>query len=427
MLNRNVLSILLASTAFACPAFAADLPSHKAPPVAPTMATNWSGLYIGAHAGYGFAQTDFSAAGLGFNGLGSNGATVGGVIGFDWQFAQRFVAGLAVDGDVSSVDSNLALGPISASAKANDTLAARVRAGYLVSPATMIYLTGGVAQTRTKLDIGGLLSRNQSFDGGVVGAGVETRLGGSWFLNAEYMHYFFNGKTFLGGVLQAKPEMGVARVGISYKFGNLIQASAYPAFEAPARSSWTGAHVGLQAGYGWSNTTYALPAFANLRGIGSKGLMGGLIGGYDQQLSPEWVVGAEGDLSIADTKAALNLGGLTVEGKSAWNAGLRARAGYLFTPGTMPFIAVGYGWEDRKITSTGGVLNRDVTFGGLQIGAGIETLISSNISARLEYVHTFYQAKTVLAPVTFKPESGKVMLGVSYKFGGDASAVVAKY
>jgi outer membrane immunogenic protein len=156
-------------------------------------------------------------------------------------------------------------------------------------------------------------------------------------------------------------------------------------------------------------------------------MSGGLIGGYDQQLSPEWVIGAEGDLSVADTKASLNFGGFTVEGKSAWNAGLRARAGYLFTPTTMPFLTVGYGWEDRKISSTGGVVNRDITFGGLQIGAGIETLVTSNISARLEYVHTFYQAKTLVAPLTYKPESGRVMLGVSYKFGGDATAVVAKY
>jgi outer membrane immunogenic protein len=426
MLNSKVASFLLASTTFACPAFAADLPSRKAPPVVPTMAEGWSGLYVGAHAGYGFARTDFSALGLGLAGLGSNGGTVGGVIGFDWQFAQRFVAGVAVDGDLSGVDSSLAIGPINVTAKANDTLAARVRAGYLASPSTLVYLTGGIAQARTKIELGALAAANQTFNGGVVGAGIETRLSGNWFLNAEYLHYFLNGKNFLGGVLRATPEMGVARVGVSYKFGSLVTANSFPPPETPARASWTGFHVGVQGGLGWSNTTYAVPLLASLRGIGSKGVTAGLIGGYDQQVSPQWVIGAEADVSVADTRASINLGAQTVEGKSAWNAGLRARAGHLFGSSTLPFIAVGYGWEDRKISATG-ILNRDFTFGGLQISAGVETLITSNISARIEYVHTFYQAKTVFAPLTFKPESGKVMFGVSYKFGGDAAPVVAKY
>ncbi|MFM8647713.1 MAG: porin family protein, partial [Methylocystis sp.] len=46
-------------------AFAADLPSRKAPPVAVPSAYNWGGLYGGINVGYGFANGSTSTGSLG--------------------------------------------------------------------------------------------------------------------------------------------------------------------------------------------------------------------------------------------------------------------------------------------------------------------------------------------------------------------------
>src|SRR5450631_3715842 len=77
--------------AFAAPAFAADMPARtysKTPAyTAPEVVYNWTGFYIGGHVGGAFA---------GNNSLqGSGGRFLGGVQGgFDYQFANNFVAGV---------------------------------------------------------------------------------------------------------------------------------------------------------------------------------------------------------------------------------------------------------------------------------------------------------------------------------------------
>src|SRR5881396_1629110 len=81
---------LAALAAFAGPALAADMPARpytKAPAyTAPAVVYNWTGFYIGGHAGAAFA---------GDNSLVSSDARfLGGVqAGFDYQFAPNWVIG----------------------------------------------------------------------------------------------------------------------------------------------------------------------------------------------------------------------------------------------------------------------------------------------------------------------------------------------
>ena len=105
----------------------------------------------------------------------------------------------------------------------------------------------------------------------------------------------------------------------------------------------------------------------------------------------------------------------------------RARAGYLFTPNTMVYGGVGYGWSKYSVSTPLPIINNSETFGGMQLAAGIETKFAQNWSARAEYVHTFYDAETYLGPIRWQPESGKYRMGVSYRFGGAAGPVVARY
>ena len=428
-IRHAILGSVAATALLSSAALAADLPSRKAPLEAPVAGFSWTGFYLGANVGYGFGNTDIGLnlgrIGSGsLSGIGANGFTGGLTAGFDWQFAQNFVVGLAVDGNLSDINTKLSAGGFNANAKFENSWAVRGRLGYLVSPATMLYGTAGWAQTSTKLSAPGF-SASQNFNGTVVGAGIEHRLGGNWFANAEYLYTFYNSKSFFNGVLNVKPQTGVARVGLSYKFGNF--GPAYPVFAAPGRSNWSGFFAGVQGGYSMANSELSAGPLS-FRGLGSQGPFGGLIAGYDHQFAPNWLVGVEGDISAKDVKSTLKFNGATIAtAKGDYDWGVRARLGYIATPGTMLFASAGYGQNHSKLSvPLFPAINTSWTAGGLQVGAGIETLLTSNLSLRAEYLHSFYGKKTLFNLVGVSTDEGKARLGLTYKFGGP-SAIVAKY
>ena len=420
--------LLAASTLALCAtgALAADLPSRASAPAFVAPMFTWTGFYAGVHAGYTFGSSEVSLGGLGnLDGIGSNGWLVGGKLGYDWQFAQRWVAGLVVDGSISDVNSELRILGFNAEVAAKHAYSVRARLGYLLSPSTMLYGTAGWSWMKAKLTAGPV-NISETFDGFVLGAGIETNLSGNWFLSAEYLYNFYGEKTFVG-VLGVKPSAGEARIGLSYKFGGVGPASAYPVF-ATAATSWTGFHLGVQAGYDFTNTSITAAPLLSFRGIGSQGFTGGLLAGYDWQMLPNWVVGIEADASISSVESTLTVLGVNaVTAKSDWNAAVRARVGYLFTPNALVYVGAGYGWTDASVTTPLPAINNSQTFGGFQLAAGVEAKIAQNWSARAEYVHTFYDAETYIGPVRWQPESGKYRLGVSYRFGGAAAPVLARY
>jgi outer membrane immunogenic protein len=81
---------------------AADLslaPLYKAPPAQVAQAYNWSGFYIGANGGGGWAHSYWDANATGMN---LSGAQVGGTAGYNWQ-AGNAVFGLEGDLDWSNL------------------------------------------------------------------------------------------------------------------------------------------------------------------------------------------------------------------------------------------------------------------------------------------------------------------------------------
>src|SRR5579871_4074955 len=108
IMKKVILSCLaLGTLALAGSAQAADLPFKAAPAaVAPVPGYDWSGIYVGAHIGGGWATNDISDPGLGFIGtlLGvpvvqttDSSGILGGVQGgWNYQFG-RFVLGTELD------------------------------------------------------------------------------------------------------------------------------------------------------------------------------------------------------------------------------------------------------------------------------------------------------------------------------------------
>src|SRR5215470_13737504 len=95
MKNVPLIAAAIAMFGAVLPAHAADFAyrtPYKAAPVYAAPLYNWTGFYIGAHAGGAFSSdNNFSGLGTGNNG---NGRFVGGLqAGGDWQFAPNWVAG----------------------------------------------------------------------------------------------------------------------------------------------------------------------------------------------------------------------------------------------------------------------------------------------------------------------------------------------
>ncbi len=193
-------------------------------------------------------------------------------------------------------------------------------------------------------------------------------------------------------------------------------------FEAPVEvPNWTAFWIGGGFGYGFVNHELGLDyigddtvAGARLSGIGGEGWMGRIGGGYDYQFdSSEFVVGIFGDYTFSDIDTTVTLGigpvggpglsaGYKIETENSWFVG--GRVGYLVNPDTLIYGLVGYSEIDFKARGLlefgddeGGGLRYGWTQGGIAWGGGVETKITENLTAKLEYRYQDLDRKTIFA------------------------------
>ncbi|HWE21683.1 MAG TPA: hypothetical protein VG758_31660 [Hyphomicrobiaceae bacterium] len=200
----------------------------------------WTGFYIGAGIGGGAVVTDVSVDDRVFNeslGLNAGADSVLGtvIVGWDWQIGPNSVFGLFADFDFFdfSHDHRASDDLMRISHDINNAWSVGARLGWLSSPSTLWYLTGGYTQldidhSHRFFDLDGLnVSRDSQLDGYFVGVGVDTRLAASnWFLRLEYRFSDYNAATARitddEGVIDfrvnADPEVHTARLTLTYKF-----------------------------------------------------------------------------------------------------------------------------------------------------------------------------------------------------------------
>jgi opacity protein-like surface antigen len=297
---QAVVTASLAIVSFAAPADAADLPARKAP-AAPPPAFTWTGLYVGFNSGYTFAASDpinlstvnlVDTSLLNFGPASAAGATgtvrarldgffFGGQAGYNWQFAERLVAGVEADiqgAGVRGGNGQLSIVPASGpgfaatSFKLNRQLeyfgTVRARLGYAVTPTLLAYVTGGLAYGGANLT--GAVSQNlrptllqsetvrgdqfSNLTGWTIGAGGEMALSRNLSAKLEYLYYD------LGEIWLANPSLAqtdaitgatrvldatsahtrynghIVRAGLNYRFDPTIPGSlsgATPLFASP--------------------------------------------------------------------------------------------------------------------------------------------------------------------------------------------------
>lgn len=268
------ISILAVSAASASAADLAARPYTKAP-VAVAEVYNWTGFYIGGHAGYDWGKstdtiTGVDAASANFLGtqvatslpLDPRGFIGGGQLGYNWQISPLWVAGL--EADISWVDAKRTVslpGPtdpsriVTATERLDWFGTVRGRLGITPADRLLIFATGGLAYGHvnlstalTRIDLatgantcvlpagGGNNCQNGSASevkyGWTVGAGLEWAVDRNWTVKGEYLYYDLGHishpmiDTRFPFVFNASADVrgNIVRAGVNYKFGGPVVA-----------------------------------------------------------------------------------------------------------------------------------------------------------------------------------------------------------
>lgn len=214
--------LLLATTAvlLAAPAFAADLP-RRSPAIAPApvfvQAGDWTGFYVGLNVGY-FAAKELGDATANIK---PDGFTVGARVGYDWQVGGSWVVGILGDIDASFAKDDISTNNMEL--KIPLIASANLRVGYLITPATLLYATGGFTYADINTTLSALVPAGtpDSAMGWNVGAGIEHRLTQNWSVFGEYRYTSLR----LSDPVVAFPSIGrdadahVFKLGVNYRFG----------------------------------------------------------------------------------------------------------------------------------------------------------------------------------------------------------------
>jgi opacity protein-like surface antigen len=261
-----------------------------APAEAAEPPSNWTGFYLGGHLGAFHGTTGFSdPAGPSLFGgeVDTPGFMAGAQLGYNWQFAPQWLAGLEGSGSFlfssgSNTCAQATVAVIGPNCKASPRELATVtsRLGFLTEPQgrTLLYGKGGLAWMRTDVSLnpnnafvnlegatlsgqplqGGPNSMTLSSLGWTLGAGVEMALSPMWSLAAEYNYLHFSGHgmatpatssvTTGDGEVSTVPSsfsnitqnLHLVRLGLNYRWGAAAKgASAAEASQLAPEAAWT--------------------------------------------------------------------------------------------------------------------------------------------------------------------------------------------
>ncbi|MFG1480986.1 outer membrane protein [Xanthobacter sp. V4C-4] len=256
MRRSLLLTSLLAATLAGTAAQAADLAAKtvtKAPVAAPAF--SWTGFYIGAQAGYGWAKNDFSNSRDPLNPTtisavdaeySLDGALVGGQIGYNYQI-NSIVIGVEADAAWADISGSGAYfnGVANSCIQSNDACHSKIDALGTITgrlgvafDRVLVYGKGGAAWASVSHSAGNtdLLApafnyaadANSTRWGWTVGAGVEYAVTNNWSAKIEYNYvdlgsnearFNFAPATFINPyVATVDQSLQLLKVGINYRF-----------------------------------------------------------------------------------------------------------------------------------------------------------------------------------------------------------------
>jgi outer membrane immunogenic protein len=227
---KKLLAGVALSALLAVPAVAADLPARRMPvkaaPAPIVGMYNWSGFYIGGHAGYLFSDLEWSFPGT-TTSHDLDGFVGGGHVGFNWQ-SGNFVFGIegAVSGFSRDGSSTCFGGPV-CHTEVDHFWRAGARAGFTAGATGnwLIYAMGGFARAnvKTHLVVGGVETdrTNTHHHGGYVGGGIEYGWTPNLVIGLEGYHVFLGNEghgAAVGTTRNVDLDFSVIQARLSWKF-----------------------------------------------------------------------------------------------------------------------------------------------------------------------------------------------------------------
>lgn len=202
---------------------------------------------------------------------------------------------------------------------------------------------------------------------------------------------------------------------------------AYP--PAFTTSSWTGGYVG--GSIGWRSTSFD-PVMNSMEIAGKSrntATFGGFAG-YNFQVSPNIVLGVEGDMNYGKTNAhgpavVSGPGMLSSRYSLDWAGSARGRIGYT-QDSWMIYGTGGLAFADLKMQGTYTTPGAFWTTtdskwaAGYAVGAGLEYMLTQNLTLRGEYLYSDFGRHSVSIPnggqASVEVDSHTARAGVAYKF-----------
>jgi len=420
---------------------AADLPVKAKPIVAATF--DWSGVYIGGHAGYGGGAKDWTPGGFTDADFIARGALAGGQIGINKQLGS-FVFGMELSGSWADIDgsSRITIGSPALGALVTVDSASRIdglatvaaRAG-LAADRWFVFAKAGLTAAHEKHS-GSFVQTLPAPAGAIVANGSEVRyapmlgfgteyaLSGNWSLFGEYnLHYLgersvaFRGTTTIGAVTfpikfdeRIDQSIHVAKIGVNYRLGGVAAEPSFAPVPSAAGNNWTGGYIGAQGGYAWgnkqwpdlgldNNPSYRMDGWLAGGTIGANAQAGSLVFGVEGEILG---TGIAGNYSITTPTSTT----LALDSKIDWLALATARAGFVAGTNLMLYGKGGVAIAEEKhtINIIQNALNVAMTLStkaihtGVVAGAGAEYAIAPNWSIKGEYDYVRMFQQKLVAP-----------------------------
>lgn len=231
---RNLTPLVAGATLLAAgAASAADLSTRRSQPVAPAFVPavgfNWTGGYVGADLGYqwGNARLGLPAVGAATD-ADTSSFTIGGHLGYRYQFNNNVVAGAEVRG-FANIDtrSNVGYAGLVNTSRIENSWGGdgRLTLGYAYGR-FLPYIAGGVAladyEGRTTF-IGGSSGFSETRVGWTIGAGLAYAITDNLVTRVDYSYSDFGSANNTtvgapGNATRVRLDTHAVRAGLSYKF-----------------------------------------------------------------------------------------------------------------------------------------------------------------------------------------------------------------
>jgi opacity protein-like surface antigen len=183
----------------------------------------------------------------------------------------------------------------------------------------------------------------------------------------------------------------------------------------PGYSAWDGFYVGAQAGLVATKSHEIGGVVGPEQLFGDTGGNAGVFAGYRFTVTDWLILGVDAE---ANTFATEYLWNAARYGAIKWDAAVRATLGYPVAPNVLAFGTIGYSWAHFDMSPGYGNPNAQYTGGGVQLGLGVDMMVTENLMARFHATWALYGVNTVPVPGggTSEPSDVVVRVGAAWRF-----------